>query len=107
MAEAASEAGARAVLTFLEAAFPGEDVTRLAGPPAARLPADAVYFRIESDAGVLGTVGATPEFLRGHSTTALVEGLHHDDLAGAVRRAGSESCVMLAPGTPPSALPLR
>src|SRR5262245_43343458 len=106
MAAEALEPGARAVLTFLEAAFPGDDVTRLAAPPAPRLPADAVYFRIENEAGVLGTVGATADRLRSQSTTELVERLHRDDLPGAVRRAGARQCVMLTAGNPPSAVPL-
>jgi len=105
MAEAA-EAGARALLTFLEAEFAAEDVTRLAAAPVGKLPADAVYFRIESDQGLVGTVGATPEFLAGESTTALVERLHREDLTGAIRRAGAQCCVMLASGARPTALPL-
>jgi len=103
MAEDALEAGARAVLTFLEAVFPGGDVTRLLAPPAAALPADAIYFRVEDETGVLGTVGATADFLRGESTTALVERLHVVDLPGAVRRAGAGRCVILAAGKPPTA----
>lgn len=106
MAEGTPEAGARALLTFLEAEFAGEDVTRLPTPPAGRLPADAVYFRIEGDQGLVGTVGATPEFLGGESTTALVERLHREDLTGAIRRAGAQCCVMLASGARPTALPL-
>ena len=105
MAEAA-EAGARALLTFLEAEFAAEDVTRLAAAPAGKLPADAVYFRIESDQGLVGTVGATPEFLAGESTTALVERLHREDLTGAIRRAGAQCCVMLASRARPTVLPL-
>lgn len=97
------EAGASAVLTFLEAAFPGEDVTRLAAPPAARLPADAVYFRIDEEAGLLGTVGAERDFLTSEPATALVERLHREDLPGVVRRAGAARCVMLTLGRPPTA----
>jgi hypothetical protein len=106
MGQAALEAGANAVLTFLEAEFTGEDVTRLSAPPGGRLPADAVYFRIGDESGVLGTVGATPDFLQGASTTDLVERLHLDDLPGAVRKAGAGQCVMLVPGKPPTAVPL-
>jgi hypothetical protein len=106
MADQAVEAGARALLTFLEAEFTSEDVTRLPSPPASRLPGDAVYFRIGDDARVLGTVGATPDFLSAEVTTALVERLHRDDLSGAVRRAGAESCVMLEAGAGPTAIAL-
>src|SRR5262245_6218771 len=106
MADQAVEAGARALMTFLEAEFPSEDVTRLPGPPASRLPGDAVYFRIGDDERVLGTVGATPDFLRAEVTTALGERLHRDDLPGAVRRAGAASCVMLTPGVRPTAIAL-
>jgi hypothetical protein len=106
MADAALEAGAKAVLTFLEAEFTGEDVTRLPAPPTARLPADAFYFRIEDAGTVVGTVGVTPDVLRGLTTTALVERLHVDDLPGAVRRAGKDACVMVASGARPSAVPL-
>ena len=106
MAEEALEAGARAVLTFLEAAFPSGDVTRLAAPPAARLPADALYFRIEDEGGVLGTVGVTPDIVRGHTTTALVERLHVDDLPEAVRRAGRDACVIVAADARPAVIPL-
>jgi hypothetical protein len=102
----ALEAGANAVLTFLEAEFTGEDVTRLSAPPGGRLPADAVYFRLTNDDGVVGTVGATPDFLQGLSTTDLVERLHLDDLPGAIRKAGSGQCVMLAAGKLPTAVPL-
>ena len=102
----AGEAGARALLTFLEAEFAGEDVTRLTAPPAAKLPADAVYFRIEGDQDLIGTVGAARDFLGGESTTALVERLHREDLPGAVRRAGAGACVMLASGAPPTTIPL-
>ena len=106
MADAA-EAGARALLTFLEAEFAGEDVSRLSAAPAAKLPADAVYFRIEGDGRLFGTVGASAEFLGGESTTALVERLHREDLPGAIRRAGAEACVMLASGAPPTTISLR
>jgi hypothetical protein len=106
MADEAPETGARAVLTFLEAAFPGEDVTRLPAPPASRLPVDAVYFRIENEQGLLGTVGATRDFLGGQSSTALVERLHRDDLPAAIRRAGAGQCVILAAGKPAAVLPL-
>ena len=106
MADAAVEAGASAVLTFLEAEFASSDVTRLAGPPSAQVPADAVYFRIDGDDGLLGTVGATPDFLCSESTTALVERLHRNDLPGAVRRAGAVSCVILTAGGPPTTVRL-
>jgi hypothetical protein len=106
MADAAVEAGARALMTFLEAEFASEDVTRLPGPPASRLPGDAVYFRIADDERVLGTVGATPEFLGAEVTTALVERLHRDDVPGAVRRAGAESCVLRRAGAGPTAIAL-
>lgn len=106
MADEALEAGARAVLTFLEAEFAGWDVTRFPGPPGGATPADAVYYRIEDEDGLLGTVGVTPDFLRGQSTTALVERLHTDDLPGAVRRAGAGSCVIVSAGKPPTAVPL-
>jgi len=106
MADAAAEAGARALLTFLEAEFPGEDVTRLTAPPAGRLPADAVYFRIEEDQSLVGTVGATLDFLGTESTTALVERLHREDLPGTIRRAGAGACVVLAPGAGPTTIPL-
>ena len=106
MADEAVEAGARAVLTFLEAEFASEDVTRLSERPGAGLPADAIYYRIGDDTRVLGTVGATPEFLRGEATTALVERLHREDLPGAVRSAGAGSCVMLAAGAASKAVPL-
>jgi len=102
----ALEAGANAVLTFLEAEFTGEDVTRLSAPPGSRLPADAVYFQLTNEGGVFATVGATPDFLQGLSTTDLVERLHLDDLPGAVRKAGGGQCVMLAAGKPPTAVPL-
>ena len=104
MAEEALEAGARAVLTFLEAAFPSDDVTRLPAPPNARLPGDAVYFRIADESGAIGSVGATPDFLQSDSTTALVERLHREDLPGAIRRAGAGRCVMLTVGGPPIAV---
>jgi hypothetical protein len=106
MADGTTDAGARALLTFLEAEFAGEDVTRLSSPPGARLPADAVYFRIEGDQGLVGTVGATPEFLAGESTTALVERLHREDVPGAIRRAGADACTMLASGARPTTVPL-
>jgi hypothetical protein len=102
----APEAGARALLTFLEAEFAGEDVTRLSLPPAARLPGDAVCFRIEGDQGLVGTVAATPDFLGGESTTALVERLHREDLPGAIRRAGAGTCVLLASGAGPTTVAL-
>ena len=107
MPDAAQEAGARAVLTFLEATFASGDVTRLPAPPAARLPADAIYFRIEDERGVVGTIGATPDFLRGEATTALVERLHREDLPGAIRRAGAQACVMLVAGTGLATIALR
>jgi hypothetical protein len=103
MAEDALEAGARAVLTFLEAAFVSADVARLPAPPAGALPTDAIYFRIEDESGVVSTVGATADFLRSDTTTALVERLHVEDLPGAVRRAGAGRCVMLSAAKPPSA----
>ena len=106
MADQAVEAGARALMTFLEAEFTSEDVTRLSAPPASRLPGDAIYFRIGDDDRVLGTVGATPEFLRAEVTTALVERLHREDVPGAVRRAGAASCVMLRPGAGPTSIAL-
>ena len=106
MVDPAVEAGARALMTFLEAEFASEDVTRLSAPPASRLPGDAVYFRIGDDERMLGTVGATPDFLRAEATTALVERLHRDDLPGAVRRAGAASCVMLRAGAGPAAIAL-
>src|SRR5687768_10697582 len=102
----ALEAGANAVLTFLEAEFTGEDVTRLSAPPGGRLPADAVYFQLSNDTGVVGTVGAMPDFLQSPSTTDLVERLHLDDLPGVLRKAGAGQCVMLAAGKPPTAVPL-
>jgi hypothetical protein len=105
MADEAVEAGVRAVRTFLEAEFTSEDVT-ICERPATALPADAVYFRIGDDSRVLGTVGARLDFLRSESTTALVERLHREDLPGAVRRAGAVSCVILAAGAPPTAVPL-
>ena len=52
------------------------------------------------------TVGATPDFLRAESTTALVERLHREDLPGALRRAGAARCVLLTAGNAPAALPL-
>jgi len=107
MAEQALEAGARAVLTFLEAEFASVDVTRLSAPPSAGMPAAAVYFRIENEGGLLGTVGAMPDFLASQATTKLVERLHVDDLPGAVRRAGAAHCVMLVAGKAPTAVPLR
>jgi hypothetical protein len=107
MSEDAVEAGARALLTFLEAAFASRDVTRLAGPPAAHLPADGAYFRIEDEDGLCGTVGATPGFLGAQSTTALVEQLHRDDVPGVVARAGAGGCVMLIAGERPSVVALR
>ena len=106
MGQAALEAGVNAVLTFLEAEFTGEDVTRLSAPPGGRLPADAVYFQLSNDSGLVGTVGATADFLQGTSTTDLVERLHLDDLPGAVRKAGAGQCVMLAAGKLPAAVPL-
>jgi hypothetical protein len=106
MGQAVLEAGANALLTFLEAEFTGEDVTRLSAPPEGRLPADAVYFRIEGDQGLLGTVGATSEFLGAQSTTALVELMHREDLPGTIRRAGADVCVMLASGARPTTIPL-
>jgi len=106
MADQAVEAGARALMTFLEAEFASEDVTRLSAPPASRLPGDAVYFRIGDDERVLGTVGATPDFLSAETTTALAERLHRDDLSGAVRRAGAASCVLLRAGAGPTAIAL-
>jgi hypothetical protein len=106
MADQAVEAGARALMTFLEAEFASEDVTRLSAPPGSRLPGDAVYFRIGDDERVLGAVGATPDFLCAEATTALVERLHRDDLPGAVRRAGADSCVMLRAGSEPTAIAL-
>jgi hypothetical protein len=106
MADAAVDAGARAVLTFLEAEFASWDVTRLAAPPAPQMPADAVYFRIEDEGELLGTVGAMPDFLSSQPTTALVERLHMDDVPAEVRRAGAGSCVMLATGKPPTAIRL-
>jgi hypothetical protein len=106
MADDALEAGARAVLTFLEAEFAGWDVTRLPGAPGAATPPDAVYYRIEDEDGLLGTVGVTPDALRAQSTTALVERLHVEDLPGAIRRAGAASCVLVRAGGPPSAVPL-
>ena len=107
MADQAVEAGARALMTFLEAEFASEDVTRLSAPPGSRLPGDAFYFRIGDDSRVLGTVGATSDFLRAEATTALVERLHRDDLSGAVRRAGPASCVMLSAGAGPTAIALN
>jgi hypothetical protein len=106
MADQAVEAGARALMTFLEAEFASEDVTRLPERPASQLPGDAVYFRIGDDERVLGTVGATPDFLSAEVTTSLVERLHRDDLPGAVRRAGAASCVMLRAGAVPTAIAL-
>jgi len=94
------------MLTFLEAEFASGDVTRLAAPPGPQMPADAFYFRIEDDTGLLGTVGATPDFLSSQSPTALVERLHVDDLPARVRRAGAGCCVLLATGKPPTAVPL-
>jgi len=106
MADQAVEAGARALMTFLEAEFASEDVTRLPAPPSSRLPGDAVYFRVGDDQRVLGTVGATPDFLRAEATTALVERLHRNDVSGAVRSAGAASCVMLRAGADPTAIAL-
>ena len=106
MADATIDAGARAMLTFLEAEFASGDVTRLAAPPAPQMPADAVYFRIEDETGLLGTVGATRDFLSSHTSTALVERLHVDDVSAEVRRAGAGCCVMLASGKPPTAMRL-
>ena len=106
MADQGIEAGARALMTFLEAEFASEDVTRLPAAPAGQLPGDAVYFRIGDDSRVLGTVGATPDFLCAEVTTALVERLHRDDVGGAVRRAGATGCVMLSAGVEPTAIAL-
>ena len=94
------------MLTFLEAEFASWDVTRLAGAPAPQLPADAIYFRIEDESGLLGTVGAMPDFLSSQASTALVERLHVDDVPGEIRRAGAGACVILATGKPPTAIRL-
>ena len=65
-----------------------------------------IYFRIEGDQGLVGTVGATLDFLGSESTTALVERLHREDLPGTIRRAGAGACVVLAPGAGPTTIPL-
>jgi hypothetical protein len=106
MSDAALEAGKRAVMTFLEAEFVGCDVTLLAAAPSGRTPADALYYRIADDDRTVGTVGVTPDALRALSTTALVERLHAEDLAGAVRAAGPAACVLVTAGAKPAAVPL-